>query len=121
MNEKESASKQDNNCEGTNEVVNDNCDLENLRIPKVLLKKEKRVTCPSNSSNDQKVPSMMKNSSGVNNNNGVKRSRQEPDEYNLNDCKSESEFSKLDDDLCSTAVSSSGSKKQATGNSSFCF
>lgn len=120
MNEKECASKQDN-CEGTNEVVVDNCDPENLPIPKVLLRRE-RAPCPSNSSNDQKVPSMHKEAL-VPNNNERKRSMplegQEPDEYNLLDYKSESEFSKTDDDLCSTAVSSSVSKRQATGTSTY--
>ncbi|KAJ9547291.1 hypothetical protein OSB04_019834 [Centaurea solstitialis] len=123
MNEKESASQQHGNCNGTNEVVSDNGDVGNYPIPKILLKKEK-APCPSSSSNDQKVPSMHKDALPLpNNNNNKKRSKpsegQEPDEYNLHDCKSESGFSKTDDDLCSTAVSSSASKKQATGTSSF--
>ncbi|KAI3692953.1 hypothetical protein L6452_32778 [Arctium lappa] len=122
MNEKESASKQQDNCNGTNEVVFDNCDPENSPIPKVLLRKEK-APCPSTSSNDQKVPSMHKDVPLPSNNNNKKRSNpsegQEPDEYNLQDCKTESGFSKTDDDLCSTAVSSSASKKQATGTTSF--
>ncbi|KAK1430440.1 hypothetical protein QVD17_13159 [Tagetes erecta] len=129
MNEKESASKQDN-CEGTSEVVVDNGDPANSPIPKVLLRKEKNP-CPSTSSNDQKVPSMHKevsvpNNYNNNNNNERKRSKplegQEPDEYSLHDCKTESEFLETDDDLCSTAVSSSASKKQkqVTGTSTFC-
>lgn len=128
MNEKESASKQDN-CEGTSEVVVDNGDPANSPIPKVLLRKEKNP-CPSTSSNDQKVPSMHKEvlvvPNNYNNNNDRKRSKpleeQEPDEYNLHDCKTVSEFLETDDDLCSTAVSSSASKKQkqVSGTSTFC-
>lgn len=121
MKQKESTLKQDN-CEGTNEVVVDNCDPENLPIPKVFLRKE-RAPCPSTSSNDQKVPSMHKEVA-VPNNNERKRSKplesQEPDEYNLRDCKTESEFLETDDDLCSTAVSSSSNKRQATGTTTFC-
>ncbi|KAF5816543.1 putative deoxyribodipyrimidine photo-lyase [Helianthus annuus] len=129
MKEKESASKQDNG-EGTNEVVVDNCGPENPPIPKVFLRKEKKP-CPSSSSNDQKVPSMHKDVTVPNNNNynnDRKRSKgleleegQEPDEYNLHDCKTGSGYLETDDDLCSTAVSSSASKKlkQAAGTSNF--
>ncbi|PWA56314.1 cryptochrome 2 [Artemisia annua] len=120
MYEKESATRQEN-CEGTSEVVVDNCGPEELPIPKVFLRKNK--PCPSSSSNDQKVPSMHKETF-VPDNNERKRSRpsngQKPEEYNLHDCKSGSEFTETDDDLCSTAVSSSASKKQATGTSNFC-
>ncbi|GJW50311.1 cryptochrome-1 [Tanacetum coccineum] len=120
MYEKESATRQEN-CEGTSEVVVDNCGPEDLPIPKVFLRKDK--PCPSSSSNDQKVPSMHKEVF-VPNSNERKRSKpsngQNAEEYNLHDCKSGSEFLETDDDLCSTAVSSSASKRQATGASSFC-
>ncbi|KAL8104920.1 cryptochrome-1-like [Apium graveolens] len=98
---------------GTDEVVGDNSDcIDNLAIPKVVLKE--RAPCSATSSHDQQVPSVQ-----IFKNRLASRKRLLPVEEggqlkkNMQISNSEGETSKIDDDLCSTAVSSSV-KKQAT-------
>nr|GMD70016.1 cryptochrome-1 [Ipomoea batatas] len=106
------------NSNGAGEVVFDNSDCNaNLAIPKPI-PKEKAPPCPSSSSHDQKVPSIR---NGVMN---KKRPKPEEEERPVKDgirCqKNEGATSKMDDELCSTAESSS-MKKQNTATSSHSF
>ncbi|CAK7327256.1 unnamed protein product [Dovyalis caffra] len=106
------------NSSGTNEVVVDNTDdTENLAIPKVVLKE--KAPCPTNSSNDQRVPTKQ---NSENNPAYRKRSkymeeeRPEPDKLHNDD--NVVDTSRKDEELCSTAESSAA-KKQATSRCSF--
>lgn len=107
------------NSNGTNEVVMDNADrIQSLGTTNVVAEPK---TCATYSSNDQKVP--MIQTSKVDN--PLSRKRSKPMEekgefqYNIrNDVQSEAGTSKPDEDLCSTAESSS-SKKPSTSRTSF--
>lgn len=106
-----------NNSNGADEVVFDNSDCNaNLAIPKPIPKQ--KAPCPSSSSHDQKVPSF--HNVSVN----KKRPKLEEDVRPVKDTlhfqKNEGAASKMDDDLCSTAESSS-MKKQNTATSSLSF
>ena len=112
------AAARTSNTNGTNEVVVDNTDdSENLAIPKVVLRE--KLTCPTNSSNDQRVPT---NQYSQNNPAYRKRSkymedeRPQPDKLHNDD--NVVGTSRKDEDLSSTAESSSA-KKQATSRCSF--
>lgn len=103
------------NSDGTNEVVVDNSDtIKNLAIPKVLIK-EKTPPCPSSSSRDQRVPSMQNFKNGSCSRKRSMSIEEGPVQDNLCNGNNDSDVSKMDDDLCSTAVSSSA-KKQTTGS-----
>ena len=103
---------------GTAEEVVDNSDrIDNMDIPKVLVKG--KAPCYTVSSNDQKVPSFH-----IANNNPPdrKRSKSMQEEKPLPDKMNslpKAGGSRADEDLCSTAESSS-SKKQTTSGNSFC-
>lgn len=106
------------NTNGTNEVVVDNTDdTENLAIPKVVLKD--KGTCPTNSSNDQRVPTNQ-NSKNIpayrKRSKYMEEERPQPDKLHNDD--KVAGTSRKDEDLCSTAESSSA-KKQATSRCSF--
>lgn len=101
---------------GTTEVVVDNSeDIENVFIPKVILKH--KTPCLSSSSHDQRVPSIQ-----ISKNNFSSRKRTKyvedvrPVQDNLHDGEKAGTL-RADGDLCSTAESSS--KKQATSSTSF--
>ncbi|XP_059632359.1 cryptochrome-1 [Cornus florida] len=112
MREKEVAAKADNLNETGEEVVDNSERIENLPIPKVILKE--KTPCPTSSSRDQRVPSMQNSKNGL-----LSRKRpkcivdERPPQDNLQSCKNEAETLRTDDDLCSTAESSSA-KKQVT-------
>ncbi|KAL4027790.1 hypothetical protein IC575_010980 [Cucumis melo] len=108
------------NSNGTNEVVMDNADrIQSVGTTNVAAAAK---TCATNSSNDQKVPTI--HNSKVNNNPlSRKRSKAKEEkgefQYNIpNNVQNEAGTSKFDDDLCSTAESSS-SKKPSTSRTSF--
>lgn len=107
------------NANGTIEVVMDNADrIQCLGTTNVVTEAK---TCATNSSNDQKVPTIQ--NSNVNNPLSRKRSKalEEKREFNYNIpniVQSEAGTSKSEEDLCSTAESSS-SKKPATSRTSF--
>ena len=104
--------------DGMNEEVFDNSDgIENSAIPKVILKE--KSSCPTYSSNDQRVPSFH------NCNNGSlhrKRAKYVEEEKlhadKLNNHNKEAGTSRGEEDLCSTAESSA-SKRQSTSRMSF--
>lgn len=106
------------NLNGTNEVVVDNSDgIENLPIPKVILRNN--IPCATYSSNDQKVPTCQ-NSQGDQLN--KKRTRLTQEERRLpdngHDPNHNEATSRTNEDLSSTAESSM-SKKQTTSRTSF--
>ncbi|KAF7151238.1 hypothetical protein RHSIM_Rhsim02G0037100 [Rhododendron simsii] len=107
------------NSNGTNEEVVDNADsVEALDIPKVVLKG--RTFCPTSSSNDQKVPSVQNLKNELLNR---KRPKYNDDEMvlqnELPNCKDMVGKSRMDDDLSSTAESSSAKKQATTSINSF--
>ena len=106
------------NSNGTNEEVVDNTDgMENVAIAKVCVKE--KFPCPTSSSHDQRVPTVQNSKSGLLNRKRTKRiedkkpSPNKPDNYDRG-CGT----SRADEDLHSTAESSSA-KKQATSRTSF--
>ncbi|KAI3469769.1 hypothetical protein Pfo_026432 [Paulownia fortunei] len=103
------------NTNGTDEVVFDNSDTNvNLAVQKVVAKE--KTLCPASSSHDQRVPSMKISKNGIQNKKRLKSG--EDDRLlkdNLRSCNNGDEVSKIDDDLCSTAESSSN-KKQITNS-----
>ncbi|GAY52557.1 hypothetical protein CUMW_142760 [Citrus unshiu] len=103
---------------GTNEVVFDNSDrIQTPAIPQVVLRE--KSTCPTISSNDQKVPSFQNGKNNLPSRKrpkNVEEERQYPDE--LYSCKNEAGNSGAHDDFCSTAESSAA-KRQTTTNISF--
>jgi len=114
MRENEMASRAKNS-NGMNEEVVDNAgSVEDVDIPKVVLKG--RTICPTSSSNDQRVPSFQNLKNELLNR---KRPKYKDDEMLLQNeqpnCEDMVEKSRVDDDLCSTAESSTA-KKQATGS-----
>jgi cryptochrome 2 len=105
------------NSSGTVEVVLDNTDdTKNLAIPKVVLKE--KAPCPTNSSNDQRVPT---NQNYKNIPAHRKRSKfieeERPQPYKLHNDDNVVGTSRKDEELCS--AQSSASKKQATSRCSF--
>ncbi|XP_043708189.1 cryptochrome-1-like isoform X2 [Telopea speciosissima] len=97
---------------GTNEVVVDNSDaIENLEIPRIMLKE--RISCSTNSSHDQRVPSIQNLKNGPSER---KRSKcweaEESLHDNLQSVINQSDMSRTIEDLCSTAESSA--KKRST-------
>ncbi|KAK9931129.1 hypothetical protein M0R45_018424 [Rubus argutus] len=106
------------NLNGTNEVVVDNSyGIENLSIPKVILRNN--IPCATYSSNDQKVPTCQ-NSQGDQLNKKRTRLTQEerPLPDNGHDPNRNEATSRTNEDLSSTAESSM-SKKQTTSRTSF--
>lgn len=108
------------NSNGTNEVVMDNADRVQCLGTSTNVVAEAK-TCATDSSNDQKVPTIQ--NSKVKNPSSRKRSKavEERGEFQYNICnnvQSEVGTSKSDEDLCSTAESSS-SKKPTTSRTSF--
>ncbi|GLT54231.1 hypothetical protein SLA2020_274470 [Shorea laevis] len=106
------------NSNGMNEVVVDNSNgTENLAIPKVLLKG--KSPCPTTSSNDQRVPTIQNSKNHLSNR---KRSKcmedKKPLLNNLHKLNVEAGTLRTDEDVCSTAESSSV-KKQTTSRNSF--
>ncbi|XP_058101660.1 cryptochrome-1 isoform X2 [Magnolia sinica] len=95
---------------GTNEGVADNSNgMYNLDIPRVVIKKE--VACAS-SSHDQRVPTIQNSKDGLHGQkgpDGLDGKRQNHDELHGHECKAGT--SKDDEDLCSTAESSSARKR----------
>lgn len=111
--EMEAASK-DGKSNGNDEVVVDNSDrIENLPIKKVLL--NEKTPCPTNSSNDQRVPTSQNVKGNAINR---KRSKYVQEEKELADNlqnQIKAGTSRPHEDLCSTAESSS-TKKQTTSS-----
>jgi len=107
------------NTNGTNEVVVDNSDgTENLAIPKVLLKV--KSPCPTTSSNDQRVPTIQNSKNHPSNRKRSKCMEEEkpkPLLNNLHKLDGEGGTSRADEDVCSTAESSSVKKKTTSRNS----
>lgn len=104
---------------GTDEVVFDNSDTQvNLAVSKVV-SKEKNL-CPASSSRDQRVPSMKNSKNSIQNR---KRPKSGEDDRllkdNLRSCNNGDEVLKMDDDLCSTAESSSTKKQITNSRNSF--
>ncbi|CAK9187814.1 unnamed protein product [Ilex paraguariensis] len=104
---------------GTNEEVFDNSDtVENLAIPKVVLKE--KILYPSSSSHDQRVPSMQISKNGLLNRKRPKPVEDErPPQGNLINGNNTCRTLKMDDDLCSTAESSSAKKQTTCSRNSF--
>lgn len=107
------------NSNGKNEEVVDNADsVEAFDIPKVVLKG--RTFCPTSSSNDQKVPSVQNLKNELLNR---KRPKYNDDKMvlqnELPNCEDMVGQSRMDDDLSSTAESSSAKKQAATSTNSF--
>lgn len=104
---------------GKDEVVVDNSDrIENLPAKMVALKEKKAFPCPTNSSNDQRVPTsqnLKTNPINRKRSKYVEEERDMPD--NLRNI-AEAGTSRTDKELCSTAESSSA-KKQTTSRNSF--
>ncbi|CAK9187817.1 unnamed protein product [Ilex paraguariensis] len=104
---------------GTNEEVFDNSDtVENLAIPKLVLKE--KILYPSSSSHDQRVPSIQISKNGLLNRKRPKPVEDErpPQDYLINGnntCRT----LKTDDDLCSTAESSSAKRQITCSRNSF--
>lgn len=116
MRQKEATAKLAN-ASGTDEVVDDNSDTYEIEaIPKVVLKE--KIPCPTSSSYDQKVPSMQLVKNSLLN---KKRPKPTEDEKQLkNDLHScDKGDSKPNDDLCSTAESSSTKKQTTCSRNSF--
>lgn len=103
---------------GNDEVVVDNSDgIENLPIKKVLLKE--KIPCPTNSSNDQRVPTSQNVKSNAI---SKKRSKYVQDEKKLADnlgSQTKAGTLRAHEDLCSTAESSSTKKQTTTSTYSF--
>lgn len=96
---------------GNDEVVVDNSDgIENLPNKKVLL--EKNTPCPTYSSNDQRVPTSQNVKS-----NALNRKRLQEERVLADNPRNQTKagMSRAEEDLCSTAESSS-TKKQATSS-----
>ncbi|KAG6420954.1 hypothetical protein SASPL_117500 [Salvia splendens] len=106
--------------DGTDEVVFDNSEPhEKVAVSKAVAKERK--PCPASSSHDQRVPSMRNANSMIQN-----RKRPNPGEDgrvmkdNVNSCNIDKQVSKMgDDDLCSTAESSSSKKVMTNSRISF--
>ncbi|CAH9116003.1 unnamed protein product [Cuscuta epithymum] len=101
-----------NPIEGADEVVfeNSNCN-ENLVIP--------NATCPTSSSRDQRVPSLHNGLVNKKRANPTEEEEKRPvKEHFQSQKKNEVEGSKMDEDLYSTAESSSMKKQNTTGSSS---
>lgn len=111
------ASAKGENLNETSEVVIDNSDrIQTPDIPKVVLRE--KPTCPTTSSNDQRVPSIQ---NGKMNPPCRKRPKNEEEEQypdELHNRKMEVGTSRTNEDLCSTAESSAA-KRQTTSNVSF--
>lgn len=118
MRGKEAAGKAANN-NGADEVVFDNSEPhEKLAVSKAAAREKN--ACPASSSHDQRVPSMRNPNSVI-----QTRKRPNPGEDgrpvndNLNSCNNGNRVSKIDDDLCSTAESSSSKKAMTHSRISF--
>ena len=106
--------------DGTDEVVFDNSEPhEKVAVSKAVTRERK--PCPASSSHDQRVPSMRNANSMIQN-----RKRPNPGEDgralkdNLNSCNIGKQVSKMaDEDLCSTAESSSSKKAMTNSRISF--
>ncbi|KAH6770063.1 cryptochrome 2 [Perilla frutescens var. hirtella] len=104
---------------GADEVVFDNSEShEKLDVSKAVA--QEKNLCPASSSHDQRVPSLRNSNYGIEN-----RKRQKPGEDgrplndNLRSCNVGDQVSKRDDDLCSTAESSSSKKQMTNSRNSF--
>ncbi|XP_057771325.1 cryptochrome-1 [Salvia miltiorrhiza] len=93
---------------GTDEVVFDNSEPHE----KPAVAKAAKNPCPASSSHDQRVPSMRNSKSAIQN-------RKRVLEDNLNSCNVGTQAAKMDDDLCSTAESSSSKKAMTNSRVSF--
>lgn len=115
--EKDAATKVANS-NGTNEEVVDNSDgIENLAIANVSVKE--KTPCPTSSSHDQRVPTFQNSKSGLLNRKRAKCIEDEKlSQNNLHNYDHGCGTSRADEDLRSTAESSSA-KKQATSRTSF--
>lgn len=103
------------NSNGTDEVVFDNSETSKIvGNPKAGLRE--KLPCPTSSSHDQMVPSMQnfKNVT-LNRKRPMPAEDKQPLRDNVHNCNAKVEASKMDDDLCSTAESST--KKQTTSSS----
>ncbi|KAL6970545.1 Cryptochrome-2 [Sarracenia purpurea var. burkii] len=107
------------NSSGMNEEVVDNVDsVENSAIPKVLLRG--KTFCSTSSTNDQKVPTMQNLKNELVNRKRPKYTEDErPLQNKLPNCKVIAGTSGMDDDLCSTAESSSAKKQTTSSINSF--
>ncbi|XP_016513708.1 cryptochrome-1 [Nicotiana tabacum] len=116
MREKEAATNAAD-ANGTNEVVFDNSDsVGDLANPKVV---KGKAPCPSSSSYDQRVPSMQKGSTNKKRPKPAEEEKKLKDNWLSCNIKNEGKISKADDDLCSTAESSSMKKQMTTSKNSF--
>ncbi|GFP83360.1 cryptochrome-2 [Phtheirospermum japonicum] len=113
MREKASTEKA-SNPNGTDEVVFDNV---NLPVQNEVLKE--KTLCPASSSHDQRVPSMKISKNGVQ---SKKRPKSVENDLkdNLVSGNNGNELLKMDDDVCSTAESSSGKKRMTKSGNSVC-
>ncbi|XP_057958248.1 cryptochrome-1 isoform X2 [Malania oleifera] len=104
------------NLNGEKEVVVDNSEIANLTIPVVVLKES--ASCPATSSHDQRVPSIQNGKNGlVNRKRPLHIEDEIPIQNNLHNVNDGAGTSKTDEDLCSTADSSSAKKQTASRNS----
>ncbi|RAL54561.1 hypothetical protein DM860_001689 [Cuscuta australis] len=98
-----------------NPIANDEVVFENSECNGHLV--TPNATCPSNSSRDQKVPSIRNGIANKKRPKTEEEERQETDEFHRQKKNEKGEVSKMDEELCSTAESSS-MKKQNTSSSS---
>lgn len=116
--EMEAASK-DGKSSGKDEVVVDNSDrIANLPVKMVAFKEEKALRCPTNSSNDQMVPTSQNLKTNPINRKRSKHVEEERDTPNNLGNVDKAGTSRADKELRSTAESSSA-KKQTTSRDSF--
>lgn len=106
------------NTEGMGEEVFDNSDTNmDSGIPQVVVRE--RALCPATSSFDQRVPSMKNFESNTQNKKRSKsREVDRPSREHLRSCNVKAR-SKIDDDMCSTAESSSSKKQTTSSRNSF--
>lgn len=103
---------------GTNEEVVDNSDrIESSAIPKVILRGRAPPPCHTNSSNDQKVPSFQNAKNNMVNRKRSKSTQEEKPSADNSRNLLEAGNLRVDEDLCSTAESSSAKKQTTSGNS----
>ncbi|KAL3507648.1 hypothetical protein ACH5RR_033030 [Cinchona calisaya] len=118
MRGKEAAARATNS-NGMDEVVFDNSETNQIvGNPQAVLRE--KLPCPASSSHDQRVPSMQNFKNGtLNRKRTMPAEDKQPLRDNMHNCSDNVETTKIDDDLCSTAESSSTKKQTTSSRTSF--
>ncbi|KAK6929783.1 Cryptochrome/DNA photolyase, FAD-binding domain, partial [Dillenia turbinata] len=101
---------------GANEVVDNSDSNERLAIPRVVLK-DNSALCPTTSAHDQRVPTIQNSKMDTRKRPKTAEDERPTAQDNLHNCNSEAGISRMDEDLCSTAESSSAKKPDISSNS----